>query len=154
MKQIMMTFSTTRGTTASVFHSGRCQAKPAMRKKRKLPVLGAISGFETLYTIFKKRAENVLDAELTWEEFHKVIHHDTADRYVRINPKTRGRTPRMDDKSQVHALHEEIRSGFSMHDMQAKIANIARRLVASSFYFDKAGPSRHSEGHIIVQGKR
>lgn len=103
--------------------------------------------------MFKKRAESVINAELAWKDFHQEVPHASVDRFIRVNPKTKYRTPRMDDKSLIHVLHDEIRTGLGLHDMPMKIKNIARRLVASSFYFEKVGPSRQmSEQRIMVQG--
>jgi hypothetical protein len=129
------------------------QVKPTPKKKRSIPGLGALSEWESLWTVFKKRSESALDAELAWREFHKAVPHATMDRYVRVNPSTIRPTPRMDDKSQVFSLHEEIKAGLDMPHMKTTITEIAHRLIASSFYFHKPGPSRHNDGRVTVQGK-
>ena len=129
------------------------QVKPTPKKKRSIPGLGALSEWESLWTVFKRRSESALDAELAWREFHKAVPRATMDRYIRVNPSTKGPTPKMDDKSQVASLHEEIKAGLDMPRMETTIREIAHRLIASSFYFHKSGPSRHSDGRVTVQGK-
>ncbi|KAJ8114147.1 hypothetical protein OPT61_g3904 [Boeremia exigua] len=133
------------------------QVKPTPRKARSMPMLTVFPEVESWLTIFKKRVESALDAEATWREFRKdVVGMSTpaaAERYIRINPRTRNRIPKMDDKSQLDPLLEDIKNSLRQHGPQTKIKNVAQRLVASSFYFEKSGPSRHAEEHIIVQGK-
>ena len=128
------------------------QVKPAPKKKRSIPGLRASSRWELLLTMFKNRSERDLDAELAWRDFHKAVPHTSIDRYIRINPSTINPTPKMDDKSQIHNLQDEIRSGLNTPKMRATIADIAHRLIASSFYFDKLGPLRHGDGRVTVQG--
>jgi hypothetical protein len=117
----------------------------------------AFPQIESWLTIFKKRVESALDAEATWREFRKDVVGTTSDaaaeRYIRINPRTKNRIPKMDDKSQIDTLQEDIISNLRTHGSQTKIKNIAQRLVASSFYFEKSCPSRVADDHIIVQGK-
>lgn len=132
------------------------QVKTAPRQKRSMPMLIAFPEVESWLTIFKKRVESALDAEATWREFRKdvvgTVSHAAADRYIRINPRTKNRIPKMDDKAQLHPLLEDVRNSLRLHGSQTKIKDVAQRLVASSFYFEKSSPSRHAEDHIIVQG--
>lgn len=133
------------------------QVKPNIREKRSFPGLRAFDEIESLVTMFKKRAESVLNAELTWREFRKDVVGTSspiaAERYIRLNPRTQNRTPKMDDKSQIQTLHDEIKSGLNSHgSMRIKIEGIAHRLVASSFYFEKQGPSREAGDLITIQG--
>lgn len=132
------------------------QVKPTPREKRSMPMLIAFPEVESWLTIFKKRVESALDAEATWREFRKdvvgTLPHASTERYIRVNPRTKGRVPKMDDKSQIDALQEDVTSSLRPHGPQTKIKNIAQRLVASSFYFEKSSPSRRVDDHIIVQG--
>lgn len=134
------------------------QVKPASREKRSMPVVPkAYLQIESWLTIFKKRVESALDAEATWREFRKDVvgttSHAAAERYIRVNPRTTNRIPKMDDKSQIYTLQEDIVSSLRTHRLHTKIVNIAQRLVASSFYFEKTSPSRRADDHIIVQGR-
>ncbi|KAL5397840.1 hypothetical protein PMIN03_006175 [Paraphaeosphaeria minitans] len=131
-------------------------AKPSIEEKRSMPALRAFGEMESWVTIFKKRIESVLDAELTWKEFRKEIRGNyseiAVERYIRINPRTKDRTPKMDDKDKIHVLHDEMKKCLERSDMQNKIKMIAYRLVASSFYFEKSGPCKEAGGHITISG--
>lgn len=133
------------------------QVKPTPRVKRSMPVLRAFPEIESWLTIFKKRVESALDAEATWREFCKDVigtaPYAAAERYVRFNPGTVNRIPKMDDKSQIDTLLEDVTSTLRGHDSRTKIKSIAQRLVASSFYFERSCPARRTDDHIIVQGK-
>jgi hypothetical protein len=136
------------------------QVKPTPREKRSMAVPKAFPQIESWLTIFKKRVESALDAEATWREFRKDVlvsfgtsSHAAAERYIRVNPRTKNPIPKMDDKSQVNTLHEDVVSSLRTPHSQIKLKNIAQRLIASSFYFEKSCPSRRAEDHIIVQGR-
>ncbi|KAI4668760.1 uncharacterized protein J4E78_002588 [Alternaria triticimaculans] len=132
------------------------QVKDTPRLRRSMPVLRAFPEVESWLTIFKQRVESALDAEATWKEFRKDVvgmaQYAAAERYIRFNPKTMSRIPKMDDKSQIDNLLEEIKTGLRKPGAQKKIKNVAQRLVASSFYFERSCPSRPTDDHIIVQG--
>jgi hypothetical protein len=133
------------------------QVNPLPREKRSMPMLKAFAEVEGLLKIFKRRVESALDAEVTWKEFRKDVvgtaPYAAAERYIRMNPKTLNRIPKMDDKSQINPLLEDVRHSLRKHGSQTKIKDIAQRLVASSFYFELSCPSRPMEDHIIVHGK-
>lgn len=131
------------------------QVKPTQHNKL-VAVPKAFPQIESWLTIFKKRVESALDAEATWREFRKDVvgttPHAAAERYIRLNPRTKNRIPKMDDKSQIDNLQEEVINSLRTHGSQTKVKDIAQRLVASSFYFEKTSPSRPVDDHIIVQG--
>ncbi|KAF2736521.1 hypothetical protein EJ04DRAFT_462876 [Polyplosphaeria fusca] len=103
-----------------------------------------------------RRLDNILDSESIWRDFKKDVtgtsSHVQSRRYIRMNPHLRFRTPKMDDKSQVQKLHDEVKSRLQTPSMRAKITSIAFRLVASSFYFAKFGPLREVDDQFIVHG--
>ncbi|CAN9312297.1 unnamed protein product [Alternaria alternata] len=132
------------------------QVKPTPRVKQSIPVLRAFPEVESWLTIFKKRVESALDAEATWRDFRKDVvgtaSYAAAERYVRFNPRTANRIPKMDDKSQIDPLREDVMNSLRKHGSRTKIKDIAQRLVASSFYFEISCPERRNDDHIIVQG--
>jgi hypothetical protein len=131
------------------------QVKPTQHDKL-MAVPKAFPQIESWLTIFKKRVESALDAEATWREFRKDVvgttPHAAAERYIRVNPRMKNRIPKMDDKSQIDNLQEEVINSLRTHGSHTKVKDIAQRLVASSFYFEKTSPSRPTDDHIIVQG--
>lgn len=107
--------------------------------------------------VFLKRVDNILDSESTWRSFRSDVvgnsSHIQAQRYTRMNPQVKFRTPKMDDKSQVSKLYEDVRARLQTHGMRTKVIRIAYRLVASSFYFEMSGLPREVDGQFIVQGE-
>lgn len=132
------------------------QVKTAPLQKRAMPMLIAFPEVESWLQIFKKRIESALDAEAAWREFRKDVvgtaPYAAAERYIRINPRTKNRIPKMDDKAQLDSLLEDVMNSLRQHGSQTKIKDVAQRLVASSFYFEKTCPSRHPGDLIVVQG--
>lgn len=133
------------------------QLATAGEAKRSTSSLKAFPELTSWFKIFKKRMESVLDSEMTWRDFRKDVVGSSSptqdSRYTRINPRTSFKTPKLDEKSQIHTLQQEIRSRLKTHGMRAKIEKVAHQLVASSFYFIKAGPPRLSGEQITIQGK-
>jgi hypothetical protein len=132
------------------------QVKIGVNPKRPAPALRAFPQFKDWFRIFKTRMESVLDAEQTWREFRKDVVGTSSPiqekRYMRINPKTSIRTPKLDDKAKVLALQDDVKARLNTHGMRMKIEKVAHRLVASSFYFEKAGPARVAGDQITIQG--
>lgn len=145
-------------TTAKRERGGKSPTKtdPVMARQRSMPALRAFPEVQSWLNILFKRVDNILDSESIWRSFRKDIigasSSIVAERYVRINPKTRLRTPKMDDKSQAQRLHDEIKSSMESLSMRAKITNIAYRLVASCFWFERTGPTKTSDGRHVIKG--
>lgn len=119
--------------------------------------LWALPEVNAWVNVLFRRVDNILDSEAIWRSFQgdlvgssSFVH---AQRYERVNPQIRFPTPRMDDKSQIEKLYEDVHSRLESPYMHAKITRIAYRLVASCFYFEKTGPSREVDIHIQVRGK-
>ncbi|KAF2012508.1 hypothetical protein BU24DRAFT_442957 [Aaosphaeria arxii CBS 175.79] len=133
------------------------EASPTVKKKRSMAALSGFAEIESWLTILTKRVESVLDAENTWKEFRQEITASSpiaASRYIRMNPRTSNRTPKMDDKAQLQTLQFEIQKKLGpTTSLGLKIKAIAHRLVASSFYFEKSGlPRMVGDGDIVIQG--
>ncbi|KAF1965273.1 hypothetical protein BU23DRAFT_604288 [Bimuria novae-zelandiae CBS 107.79] len=91
-----------------------------------------------------------------WQSFRNDVvgssSHTQAQRYTRLNPQVRFRTPKMDDKSQIDRLYDDVGGVLQKLNMHDKIVRIAYRLVASCFYFEKSGSPREVDDHFIIQG--
>lgn len=133
------------------------QVKSGVVQNRPAPAMRAFPQLKDWFNIFKKRMESVLDAEQTWREFRKDVVGNSSPiqekRYMRINPKTSMRTPKLDEKTKVIDLQEDVKNRLKTHGMRMKIEKVAHRLVASSFYFDKSGPARVADDVITIQGR-
>lgn len=96
---------------------------------------------QTLNTMLN-RVDNLLNSEQIWMEFRKEVlqgaSRDDRGRYQRINPNLGFRPPRLDDKSKLpqvqYAAAHHLESSPLAHQ---KLARVALRLIASTFYFEK-----------------
>ena len=90
--------------------------------------------------IMKNRVENILDTELSWLDFMSEAnargHEDVKSRYWRINPNLKGNPPALDDIQKLPVLQREMHLIMKHADFQQQMGEIARRLVASSFYLE------------------
>ena len=90
--------------------------------------------------IMKNRVENILDTELRWLDFMSDAnargHEDAKSRYWRINPNLKGNPPALDDVQKLPNLQREIHLIMKHAEYQQQMGEIARRLVASSFYLE------------------
>lgn len=120
------------------------------------PALWAFPEVNSWINVLFRRVDNLLDSEAMWQSFRNDVvgssSHMQAQRYVRINPRVQSRTPKMDDKSQVDNLSDDVSTRLRSIGMREKIIRIVYRLVASCFYFEALGPSREVDDHLQVQG--
>ncbi|KAF2650662.1 hypothetical protein K491DRAFT_697115 [Lophiostoma macrostomum CBS 122681] len=127
--------------------------RPKERKPSGLNPLAEVQSW--LYLMFK-RMDDILDAESIWRDFRKDIITNSSgiesQRYQRLNPKVKSRTPKMDDKRELNKLDAEVKEALAKYSMKNKIRAIAYRLITSSFYFEKSGPPRETDDHFVVQG--
>lgn len=104
------------------------------KKVRKSSQLGK------LINIMKNRVDNILDTEIRWLDFMSDAnargHEDVNKRYWRINPDLMEDPPALDDTQKLHSLQRRMHQIMKHTEFQKKIGEIARRLVASSFYLE------------------
>lgn len=133
------------------------KAKTKSEEQRSMPALRAFPEVHSWLNILFKRVDNILDSESIWRNFKKDIVgislNHVAQRYIRINPRIRFPTPKMDEKSQVGKLQDDVRSQMQSQSMREKVSTVASRLVASSFYLEKTGPAKEYGDHYVVQGE-
>jgi hypothetical protein len=144
----------------------RFHTKAVLRKKtwpedrqpqRNRPALWAFPKVNSWVNVLFKRVDNLLDSEAIWRSFRSDVvgssSHIQAQRYTRLNPQVRFRVPKMDDKSQIDKLYDDVSWRMQNPYMHNKVVGIAYRLVASCFYFEKFGPPREVDDHYQVTGK-
>ena len=96
-----------------------------------------------IINIMKSRVENILDTEMSWLIFMSDAARggeDTKSRYKRINPCTGKDSPKLDDVKMLPILRNSIQSSMKYGDLRKQIEEIARQLVASSFYVEVSYP--------------
>ncbi len=130
--------------------------KSQVQPKSPRRLLSLIPRLNRWHEISDNHVRNLLNCELTWTTFCK--EHDLAQpdlqSYQRLNIALTGSVPRMDEVRRLWELKSQVEEQLKEARVQAKIARIARSLIASSFYFNKEGPSPEVEGLQQCQGKQ
>ncbi|KAI0474210.1 hypothetical protein F4859DRAFT_521928 [Xylaria cf. heliscus] len=133
-------------------------------EKMNPPRKGILSHGRYLYGIMRSTLEQTLDCEKAWDDFIGGVITSLStsldSRFVRINPDV-GEIPALDDKGEIASLRARARGALEGDE---RIPDIAKQLVASSFYFDhlkmsdpKAGETLHVQGKLrcrILQHSR
>ena len=123
----------------------------------------ANQGYEVFQNVkvILARMSNVLNSQLIWDTFKRertmtTRHHDiqsVIQRFQRIDPYLGYEPPRLDDKAKMKQLKETV--GQRLDSDRAygrKVRNVAHRLVASSFYFEKLRHDSLGAGHYEFDG--
>ncbi|KAL8736432.1 MAG: hypothetical protein Q9166_000224 [cf. Caloplaca sp. 2 TL-2023] len=121
------------------------------------PSSAVVSGPRRMFTRMKKdswfnmlvkRIENILDTERTWLTFmSECIRGDENDRkrYQRVNPNLGEQPPKLDETKQLPHLRQRMVHVMKEKAFQDQIGEIARRLVASSFYVETPSKPRSTQ---------
>jgi hypothetical protein len=87
--------------------------------------------------ILTNTLELALDCERTWDEYYDLaappISGPSSKRLFRINPTIRGVLPALDEVHRMGELRREVQEYLAK--AQPRTVEVARQLVASSFYF-------------------
>ncbi|KAL8754211.1 MAG: hypothetical protein Q9199_004499 [Rusavskia elegans] len=109
------------------------------------------------FNILVNRIENILDTELRWLAFMAEAGHGdevNRSRYHRINPNIREDPPRLDETKKLPHLRQRMIHVMKEKYFQNQIAEVARRLVASSFYVEAPTKPRSVHGlHTSVSAE-
>lgn len=100
--------------------------------------LGVLSQAKTLYRIAMDHISSTLDSETSWHTYMDVLNPlpRFRYRYVRLNPELTGDPPALGDINKMEDLQEITRATM----MKSKdIELTALKLIATCFYFEKAG---------------
>ena len=90
-----------------------------------------------IFQVVFATVNDVLDAERTWQKFHaSLTKGDSSQRYIRINAELNYAPPALDEKGKIWSLEADTKR--SLVYINTSILDVADRLVASCFYFDKA----------------
>ena len=109
-----------------------------------------------LINVLLNRVGSILDTEVTWLGF--LSDATRGDNYKkshfhRVNPDIHEEPPRLDDTKRLPHLRRRL--NYTMKDklFQEQIGEIARRLIASSFYLEpNTKPKSRPEDNSIVFG--
>ncbi|KAM7212335.1 hypothetical protein V8F06_012271 [Rhypophila decipiens] len=121
-------------------------------------------GYEVLQNVrmILARMSNVLNSQLMWDTFRRDRLLTTPrdeipavlQRFQRIDPYLGYEPPRLDDKAKMKQLRSTVSSQLE-HDSlyRRKIRNVAHRLVASCFYFEKFTHATIGNGWYEFDGR-
>ena len=116
------------------------------------PRLGVFSHGKSLMKIAIDHIASTLDSEKAWRSYMDVLNPppNQKARYIRINPQLNETPPGLDEVDRLPYIQEVVRE---MSSTNVSIQNVALRLIASSFYFEKSQPVElSSDGSIHVKG--
>lgn len=116
------------------------------------PRLGVFSHGKSLMKIAIDHIASSLDSEKAWRSYMDVLNPppNRKARYIRINPQLNENPPGLDEVHRLPYIQEVARE---MSSTNVSIQNVALRLIASSFYFEKSQPVElSSDGSIHVKG--
>ncbi len=110
------------------------------------------TGLTYMFRTAKGIIDNQLDCEATWRDYVTKTsgYTEPGRRNVRINVQLKGTRPDLDQVNQVQALEDQA---FYSASRNPDIREVAHRLVASSFYFEKQGGFHHEHGTYSCNGK-
>ncbi|KAK6860680.1 hypothetical protein PG995_004316 [Apiospora arundinis] len=119
---------------------------------------GVFNHGRQLYSILRNNMEQTLDCERSWNEFYDnmitvlATTPFTTSRFRRLNPDV-GIIPALDEKDKIEDLRRKARE--SLRRDQPRIQDVARQLIASTFYFElnTNNPEPESDGMIMVKAR-
>jgi hypothetical protein len=99
--------------------------------------------------MLQNRMNSVLDTERAWHSFLATISNGNASitgRFYRVNPAIGWEPPSLDDTSRLEDLQKGVRESLHTIGMAESIREIAERLVATSFFFEK----RQAQANTLI----
>lgn len=109
-----------------------------------------------LLNTVSSRFDSILNCTKIWNDFRVDVigdpYHTDRQRYIRLNPDLGFKVPRLDAKDQLediqHTVHQKAH-------MIPRIKEVAHRLVASTFFYEKADAmTGEKEGQFESHGNQ
>ncbi|KAL8968226.1 MAG: hypothetical protein Q9183_002563 [Haloplaca sp. 2 TL-2023] len=106
------------------------------------------------FNILVHRIENILDTEMRWLTFMAEAGREAnRARYQRINPNIKEEPPKLDETRKLPYLRQRMIHVMKEKYFQNQIGEVARRLVASSFYVEAPAKPRSVSGHDTISAE-
>jgi len=115
-----------------------------------------VFGLVNHISVLCRRLREELNTERIWDDRFGELSGKHPERYIRLNPKFTGALPQLDDiKSLSHGnLEKEAARFLNSQEAKAKVNLIARRLMATSFYFEPSSePELHKNRDVDFVGR-
>lgn len=130
-----------------------------IKKAEKLHQRRTTSGFAYMWRTAYGIIDSQLNCESTWRDFigktrrvtlGRTMTPESARRYMRINVELKDGRPNLDQVDQVQGLEKQA---FYSANRNPDIKEVAHRLIASSFYFEREGGFHQEHGTYSCHGK-
>jgi hypothetical protein len=142
-----------QGLFARRFANGEDESRPTMLTRNSNPK--KVPNFtEQLWDIASTRFSHLLNCDRIWKTFRTDnFEPDSVDlrRYIRINPDLKFPVPKLDEVKELSKLQNAAATAMKHH---TKVREVAHRLVASTFFFEKVDSStKEFDGRFECRGK-
>lgn len=97
---------------------------------------GSDSQIRNLGRVAFHKLMNSLDAERTWDDHMYTLAPRDRERHIRLNTPLSSPLPELDAVDQIGSLKSLTQHHWAIAERKKRIRNLARRMVASSFYFE------------------
>jgi len=123
--------------------------------------LGNLRTFSTftgqLWNTISSRFDNILNCNKIWNEFLVDVlggpYASDRRRYIRLNPDLGFKVPKLDAVDQLRDIQQAARDQLKSGAASARVKEVAHRLIASTFFFEKTEAStREKEGKYVCDG--
>lgn len=118
----------------------------------KLPEIHTRIAFaKMLFTMIRYQVKLNLDAELRWQKWQEgIADEQLLSRVFRINPDLGEAPPPLDAVDQVTSLKDKVTGWIHNNEVEKqRIREIAGRLVASSFYYERTDNAHKTKDSLL-----
>ena len=100
------------------------------------------------------RLHSLLDCDKAWDSFIDTCSDQERDRYIRINPDLGYDPPALDAVNKRDDLQKHVKARIKEDPQMKSILEIAHRLVASTFFFERLTlPVMAAGGENVCTGR-
>jgi hypothetical protein len=124
--------------------------------------LGNVRTFSTftgqLWNTVSSRFDNILNCTKIWNDFRLDVlggpYASDRRRYIRLNPDLGFKVPKLDEVARLRDVQQAARDQLKSGPASARVKEVAHRLIASTFFFEKTEAStREQEGKYECDGR-
>ncbi|KAI1264025.1 hypothetical protein F5Y18DRAFT_418041 [Xylariaceae sp. FL1019] len=114
-------------------------------------VYGKVAYVKMVFTMLHYQVKLNTDAEDRWKKWREsIVDERMLSRVFRINVDLGRAPPRLDAVDQVTSLRDEVTGWISNNESEKqRVREIACRLVASSFYYERTGNAHKTEDSLL-----
>jgi predicted acylesterase/phospholipase RssA len=116
-------------------------------------------GFRSLEAL-RDRLLHSLDSEEAWQDYYPDLHRRAPGRYIRLNPEYKEKLPELDDLTALEdGMLQEVAADYlgegrtSVGEGKMIVQDVARRLLATTFYFESDQQFEETEDGWLFKGQ-